>query len=225
MRKLIGLFLLCAIVAPASAQDPETLKKLPVGRTPTPTLARFQDGVILVTVTETRYVEERYTAQVPVTKIVNGKQVTEYIPSTRVRKRPVTEFKTVAMTENDASVFDVAGQKIAQDDLAILLKTERLVLMTRDGKPLPAAFKTLYRDDVLVVVPKKPIVRPKLGPAPVPPPQPAVRPAGVRIPVRVRAARPIQLQVRAVEAVPVQVVPVPRKQAPSKEAPPLPEDR
>ena len=57
MRKLIGLFLLCAIVAPASAQDPETLKKLPVGRTPTPTLARFQDGVILVTVTETRYME------------------------------------------------------------------------------------------------------------------------------------------------------------------------
>lgn len=34
MRKLIGLFLLCAIVAPASAQDAETLKKLPAGPAP-----------------------------------------------------------------------------------------------------------------------------------------------------------------------------------------------
>lgn len=224
MRKLIGLFLLCAVVAPASAQDPETLKKLPVGRTPAPTLARFQDGVLLVTVPETSYREEEYTVQVPVTRIVNGKQVTEYIPSTRVRKRPVTKFKTVAMTENDASVFDVGGQKIPQDDLSILLKTERLVLMTNDGKPLPAAFRTLYRDDVLVVVPKKTIARPKLFPEPVPRPQPALRPAGVRIPVRVRAVAPIRVQVRAVP-VPIQVVPVPRRQAPAKEAPPLPEDR
>ncbi|MBC8291051.1 MAG: hypothetical protein H8E37_12115 [Planctomycetes bacterium] len=223
MRILIGPILLCVIAAPADAQDPEIARKLPIGRTPSPMLARLEEGALLVTVLEIRFVEEKYTVQIPVTRVVNGKNVTEFRASTRVRKRPVTEYKTLKLTQDDATVYDVAGQKVPHEDLSILLKAERLVLVTNDRKPLPPAFRTLYRDDVLVVVPQKPIAQP--GPVPVPiqvrPAPPALRPAGARIPIRVRAV-PIQLQIRAV---PAQAKPAPRQKAPVKEAPPLPEGR
>lgn len=216
MRNLIAPLLLSAFTAlpvASSAAD-----RLPPGDPPTIALAHFANEALHLTERKLRYVTESYTAELPVTRVVNGKPITETVTEVRSRKRPIQESVTHLLTPEEATLYDVAGQTIPVDDWNILLKTQRFVLVTTDNRPLAAAYRELYRDDVLVVA-KKPRPEPqqtRLKPAP------KLRPPGIRGPIRVRAV-PVQIQLRAV---PARAVPVQKAEpVPAREPPPLPEGR
>lgn len=148
-----------AVITPVFAQD-EAGPKLPTGPAPTVARARFVDSALTVTEVQTKNVTEQYTVLVPVKRMVNGQVITEFVTEVRARTRAISVFVPRKFTTDDVDVYDLKGQKIPEEKLALQLKKERLVLITKDGKPLPKAYQSLYRADVLVVVPKKPAPKP-----------------------------------------------------------------
>ena len=143
-----------ALITPAFAQEAAE-PKLPTGPAPAVARARFADSELVVTEASTTKVTEKYTVQVPVQRVVNGQVIADVVTEVRTRTREIPVFVPLRFTLKEAEVYNLNGEKISKEKLTLRLKKERLVLVSKNGKPLSKAYRAIYRDDVLVVVPKK----------------------------------------------------------------------
>lgn len=153
----------------------------PAEQPPTVALAAFEEGILTLTERRQRFVEEKYTVKVPFLQVIDGIQVTAYRTESRTRLRPVHEQLSTKLKPGTFFLFDVAGQKIPEDDFGGLLKTRRAVLVSADGLPVAPSYRSLYRSDALVVVMKQ--LKPQQPPKP-DETRPAPEPTAVRATIR-----------------------------------------
>lgn len=116
-----------------------------------PALAQGQPEIVLGKV-ENNQLVLTLIRQVPITKVVtvevevDGKKVTE--------QRQVTAFESVTVKEAAAlarvKATDPSGKEIPADKLKVLLMADRLVVVSRGGE-IPAAYRRLFKDDVVIL--------------------------------------------------------------------------
>jgi hypothetical protein len=154
MKRILSAVL--ALVVPASllaAPVPE-----PPGPAPEITIVRKEGGNLIREVIV-------YKA-VPVTReiavVVDGKTVKRTV--TEAQLVPVTELQAVPLKDVRAWTGD--GKPLDADALARRLEKQTPVLISRDGRPLSAAYRALVRDDAIILAlpqtegPKVPELRP-----------------------------------------------------------------
>lgn len=177
--------LVLAVGQTGFAADKFATDKFPAELPPTVGLAAFKDGTLTLVERQRRYVEEKYTANIPFLQTVAGQSVTAFRSETRTRLRPVYETFGRKLKPESFFLFDVAGQKIPESDFGTLLKTARTVLVSADGLPVAPFYRSIYKPDILVIVTKQ------LNPDRVPePPAPTPFRAPVR-PAEFKAAPPL----------------------------------
>lgn len=152
-------------------------EEFPAELPPTIAIAQFENGMLTLTERQSRPVEEAVTVLVPVQRVVNGQDVTAFVSESRIRVRQVLAKASRELKTTGFVLFDVAGQKIPEVNLAIILKTPPVVLISADGLPLAPFYQPLFRSDTLVVVPTKP--KAELKPSGIRP-VPFQRPPGIR---------------------------------------------
>ncbi|MDA0589633.1 MAG: hypothetical protein O2820_02700 [Planctomycetota bacterium] len=158
MQKRIALAVATLVLAVGQAgfaADKFATDKFPAELPPTVGLATFEDGTLILVERQRRYVEEEYTAKIPIIQIVDGWAVTTFRSETRTRRLPVNEMFCRKLKPESFFLFDLAGQKISESDFGVLLKTARTVLVSADGLPVAPFYRSIYKSDVLVVITKR----------------------------------------------------------------------
>lgn len=174
----LALAALVLIVGQTGFAADEVSADFPAELPPTIAMARFENGSLTLTERRLRPVVETATVQVPVQRVINGQRVTTYVVEPRQRIRQVEVKVSRVLKQADYFLYDVSGQKILEADLAIVLKTSRVVLVSADGLPIAPFYRPLFRRDTLVVVPKQSL-KPG-GPLPVP----TSKTTGFRVPLK-----------------------------------------
>ncbi len=116
-----------------------------------------------------RFVTQTRIRRVPVTRLVDGKRITEYREEKFSVRTPVMEQIGWKLSSGRYLLYDIAGKIVPDKDHAKLLSEDRVVLISTDGKPVAEFYRKLYRPGILIVVaprPAFPVPPAKFDPAP-----------------------------------------------------------
>jgi hypothetical protein len=158
MKRLLLAVLLPLLAADAARAAPVPPEQ-PPGAAPEIVLARKDGRMVTVEIT----VVAPVTIVRQVTENVGGMTVTRNVPETRLMPR--REMRQYAIEEVRGWTAD--GKQLDAETLAKRLEKGGPVLLSRDGKPLSAAYRELLKDDALILsLPQQ------SGPGNPPPPPP-----------------------------------------------------
>ena len=148
MQTRLPLTVICLLQCQLAIAD----KELPPSPPPSVGIARASEKGIELREGVTRFVKAVRTRKVPFARVVDGKRVTEFREEQYTVHRMVLEHTQRKLPTGKYSLYDMAGKVLPDQDHAELLKKERVVLISTDGKPVPEFYRKLYRPEILIVV-------------------------------------------------------------------------